>query len=149
LARALVARRLPVLIAGDARLAAACGAAGLHLPEARMAEAPHWRALHPRWIVTAAAHSARALLRAQDLRLDALFLSPVFPTQSHPGGRALGAVRAGMIAAPSRIPVYALGGINERNATRLSRTHFCGIAASRALITVQYENPDAESPHRA
>jgi thiamine-phosphate pyrophosphorylase len=134
LARELVARRHIVLIAGDGELARACGAAGLHLPQARAKEAPHWRALRPRWIVTAAAHSARAVIRAQSLRLDGLFLSPVFLTQSHPERRALGVVRAALIAAPSRIPVYALGGIDAGNAARLSRTHFSGIAATRALL---------------
>jgi len=44
---------------------------------------------------------------------------------------ALGAVRANMIARQVRIPVYALGGIDARNAVRLSG--FAGIAAIGAL----------------
>src|SRR5262249_5941433 len=34
---------------------------GLHLPEAHARDAAHWRALRPHWVITVAAHSARAL----------------------------------------------------------------------------------------
>ena len=74
-----------------------------------MKEAPHWRARHPDWIITSSAHSLRALMAAQ--ALDAVFLSPVFATTSHPGHKPLTPVRAAFIAAPARVPVYALGGV--------------------------------------
>jgi thiamine-phosphate pyrophosphorylase len=112
-------------------LAADAGAAGLHLPEARIREAGHWRARHPGWIITASVHAAAALAQAQDL--DALLLSPVFATTSHPGAGALGPVRAGRIAAASHIPVYALGGIVPQTAARLPRA-FSGIAAITGLL---------------
>jgi thiamine-phosphate pyrophosphorylase len=57
-------RGLLLLVAGDARLAADIGAHGLHLPEARAREAAHWRAVRPSWLITASAHSARALATA-------------------------------------------------------------------------------------
>src|SRR5437868_10419813 len=53
-------RGLLLLIAGDAFLAAHIGADGLHLPETRVSEAMHWKAVHPSWLITAAAHSERA-----------------------------------------------------------------------------------------
>ncbi|HUO88595.1 MAG TPA: thiamine phosphate synthase [Rhizomicrobium sp.] len=122
---------LVVLIAGDAALAAATGADGLHLPEADACEAPHWRVRHPRWLITAAAHNLHAVLAAS--RVDALLLSPVFVTRSHPGRAPLGAVRAGRIAQEAKVPVYALGGIDARNARLLHG--FVGIAAIDALAT--------------
>jgi thiamine-phosphate pyrophosphorylase len=112
-----------VLVADDPDLAAQ--ADGLHLPERRAHEVAHWRARHPRWMITAAAHSEKL----QDA--DAVLLSPVFPTASHPGGAALTAVRANMIAAQSQVPVYALGGVTARNARLLHG--FTGIAAIGAL----------------
>jgi thiamine-phosphate pyrophosphorylase len=121
----------PLLIAGDAGLAARVGAAGLHLPEARIGEAAHWRARHPDWIITAAAHGTRALTRAH--QVDALFLSPVFATASHPGTPSLGAARAALIAASSPVPVYALGGVTARNAALLASA-FSGVAAIGALL---------------
>jgi thiamine-phosphate pyrophosphorylase len=48
-----------------------------------------------------------------------VFLSPVFPTRSHPGARALGRVRFGLIAQQARIPVIALGGMDARKGRSL------------------------------
>lgn len=121
----------PLLIADDPELAARIGAAGLHLPEARMREAGHWRMAHPDWIITASAHSLRALMRAREL--DAVFLSPVFATGSHKGAKPLSPARAAFIARHAMVPVYALGGITPRNAARLGPA-FSGIAAISALL---------------
>jgi len=120
-----------LLIADDPGLAAQSGAAGLHLPQTRMREAAHWRARFPHWIITSSAHSLRALIGAH--YLDAVFLSPVFATASHPGSRALTPVRAAFIAAHARVPVYALGGVTSRNAGLLARA-FSGIAAISSLL---------------
>ena len=120
-----------LLIAHDPALAEDVGAAGLHLPEAKMKQALHWRARHPDWIITASAHSLKALMGAQ--ALDAVFLSPVFATTSHPGAKALTPVRAGFIAAYAPVPVYALGGVTARNAALLAPA-FSGIAAITALL---------------
>lgn len=120
-----------LLIADDPALAAQVGAAGVHLPEARMREAAHWRARHPDWIITAAAHSLAALMRAAPL--DAVFLSPVFPTASHPGAPCLTPARAALIAARAPVPVYALGGVTPANAGLVGPA-FSGIAAIGAFL---------------
>jgi thiamine-phosphate pyrophosphorylase len=133
LARELMAvakeRALFVLIADDAKLAQQCGADGLHLSRAQAHSAPHWRALRPRWFMTAAVHDLRTASLCRSV--DALLLSPIFPTASHPEAIALTAVRANRMANALRIPVYALGGVTSRNA-RLLRG-FSGIAAIGAL----------------
>jgi thiamine-phosphate pyrophosphorylase len=128
LVRALLKLPLCVLAAGDPELAVRLGAQGFHLPEARAREAAHWRARFPDMFITASAHSLRALAVAH---VDAVFLSPVFPTESHPERAALTAVRANAIARQACVPVYALGGIDARNAKRLHG--FAGIAAIGAL----------------
>jgi thiamine-phosphate pyrophosphorylase len=120
-----------LLIADDPALAGEIGAAGLHLPELRMREAAHWRARFPDWIITSSAHSLRALMGAH--MLDAVFLSPVFATASHQQARPLTPVRAAFIAAQAPVPVYALGGINSRNAALLAPA-FSGIAAIGSLL---------------
>jgi len=121
-------RNLCLLIAADPMLALACGADGVHLPETRIGDAARLRARH-RFIITAAAHSLSALRKAG--WVDAIVLSPAFPTASHPARAALGPLRAGMIARGAIVPVYALGGIDHRNAGGLSG--FAGIAAIGAL----------------
>ena len=93
LARIAQARGLIFLIAGDADLAARVGADGLHLPETRLGEAAHWRALHPFWLITVSAHSERALWKAKHAGADAALLAPVFATESHPGRAPLGVPR--------------------------------------------------------
>jgi thiamine-phosphate pyrophosphorylase len=119
---------LKLLVADDPALAAA--ADGLHLPQARAQEATHWRARHSDWIITASAHSLRALMNLA--HVDAAFLSPVFATSSHPGAASLTPVRAAFIAAAAPVPVYALGGITARNAGLLAPA-FAGLAAITAL----------------
>jgi thiamine-phosphate pyrophosphorylase len=72
-------------------------------------------------------HSLREIARAG--RADALLLSPVFPTRSHPGAKTLGPVRFRLLAAQSRKPVIALGGMNLRTARRLKWPRWAGIDA--------------------
>lgn len=119
-----------LLVADDAELAQRIGADGIHLPEARANQATHWRARHPGWIITAAAHSPRA---AQVRDVDAVLLAPVFATRSHPGNRHLGAILTRIIALQTRRPVFALGGINAATARKLRGAKLAGFAAIDAL----------------
>jgi thiamine-phosphate pyrophosphorylase len=123
------ARGLILLVADDPALARAIGANGLHLPEIRARQAAHWRAKNPGWLITAAAHSLGAVLKAS--HADAVLLSPIFATASHKGAPALSAARARLIARGVATPVFALGGVSASNAALLSG--FSGIAAISAL----------------
>lgn len=126
LARALARQCRPLgialVVAGDARLAAAIGA-GVHLRGG-------WPTRHRRrrgTLLTSSAHTAAELQRAQQAGADAIFLSPTFPTQSHPGAPALGAVRWAALARQRRVQgmaesaIHALGGVNGRVIRRLAR----------------------------
>lgn len=120
LARICRERRLLLLVAGDLRLAVALRAQGLHLPEGM--SRPHaWRGL-----VSAAAHSRAALVRAKAQGADWVLLSPVFPTASHPGARSLGVLRFAALSGRTSLPVLALGGVNLRTVRGLRRA--AGIA---------------------
>lgn len=123
LARVCRRRRLYLLVAGDARLAAALGADGLHLPEylARRGPPPVARLWLRRRgaVLTAACHSPAALARAAALGADLALLSPVFPTRSHPGAATLGPVRFALWAGRAGLPVAALGGVTAATARRL------------------------------
>lgn len=129
------ASNLLLLIAADPALAARIGADGVHLPQARLCDAAHWRARFPRWLITCAAHDASALARAHAARADAALLSPVFATRSHEGAAVLGAIRLRRLAQTAQLPVYALGGIDARTALRLEGAPLAGIAAVGALST--------------
>ena len=135
LALACRRRRLRLLIAGDARLAAAIGAGGVHLPEAMATRGPGpWsRLARPDWIVTAAAHGPSALWRALRAGADAALLSPVFPTESHPGAPPLGPLRFALWCRRSPLPVYALGGIEASTARRLTASGAAGFAGTGGI----------------
>jgi thiamine-phosphate pyrophosphorylase len=62
----------------------------------------------------ATAHSLHEIGRANRLRAEAVLLSPVYSTRSHPGAAALGRVRFLMLAQQALCPVIALGGMNPR-----------------------------------
>jgi thiamine-phosphate pyrophosphorylase len=65
----------------------------------------------------------------QAARAEALLLSPVFPTRSHPGASTLGPLRFRLLAARARVPVIALGGMNASSAKRLRWPRWAGIDA--------------------
>ena len=69
----------------------------------------------PGFIELATAHNAVEAKRAARTS-DAVLLSPVFPTRSHPGARPLGRARFGRIAQDFAVPALALGGVTPRNA---------------------------------
>ncbi|MBK8909320.1 MAG: thiamine phosphate synthase [Rhodospirillales bacterium] len=123
-------RGLRLLVAADPELAISAGAAGVHLPEAMLKSAPQtWRLWRRRgWMVTAAAHSSGAIRRAAAADVDAVLLSPVFATRSHPDARALGSLRFAALTRASPVPVYALGGIDTRTLRRLSGSGAAGVA---------------------
>lgn len=88
------------------------------------------RALVPRrrgLIHLATAHDMAELGLAARLGADAALLSPVFPTQSHPGGRVLGAARFGLLARQAGLPVIALGGMTPDRARALGWPRWAAI----------------------
>jgi thiamine-phosphate pyrophosphorylase len=80
--------------------------------------------------LTASAHNLRELRTAERSGAKLVFLSPAFATRSHPGARALGPVRFGLISSQARVPVIALGGVDARKARRLPNIYgWAGIDA--------------------
>src|SRR5436853_3775945 len=108
------ARRVRLLVANDAKCAERVRADGVHLAEGNARAAATIRMRHPCWMITMSAHSLRACGSAARAGADAVFLSPVYPTGSHPDGHALGVARARSIARQAGLPVYALGGLNAQ-----------------------------------
>jgi thiamine-phosphate pyrophosphorylase len=69
----------------------------------------------------ATAHDPRELMSARAAGAALALLSPVFPTNSHPGAAALGTVRFGLLLRQGRLPVAALGGMNRKRFGTLPR----------------------------
>jgi len=109
---------------GDAALAAKLGA-GLHLNSAQLMHADAetqlgWRQQFT-WLA-ASCHNQAELQRAAELALDFVVLSPVLPTQSHPGEATLGWPKFTELLQAYPIPVFALGGLGMADLA-LARQH--------------------------
>lgn len=102
------ARGAKVLLNGDVALAQEVGADGVQLTSMQLAELTERPEVD--WCA-ASCHNAEELRRAEKLGCDFALLSPVLPTQSHPGALHLGWDNFAAIAAGATIPVYALGGL--------------------------------------
>lgn len=118
LARLARRRGHRVVLAGGAEQARRWGADGHY--GARYGAPSHGAGL---WLATA--HALRALRGAH--RADAVLLSPVFATRSHPGARTLGPLRFRLLAVRSPVPVIALGGMTRRGARRLGHAKWAAI----------------------
>ena len=67
-----------------------------------------------RGTLTAPIHSRVEAIAASRAGAVLLFVSPVHPTRSHPGAATLGRVRLGLMIRDLKLPVIALGGMNEQ-----------------------------------
>jgi thiamine-phosphate pyrophosphorylase len=129
LARICRQRRLTLVVAGDARLAAALRA-GVHLRRGRW-PGPIRRA----GLVTSSAHSITELRRAAWAGARLVFLSPAFPTASHAGAHGLGPSRWAATARRGGrgVNVAALGGVDGATVKRLPAALCQAIGAIGAL----------------
>lgn len=117
-------RRLLLLLAGEARTARAWQADGWH-----------GRSKGPATLIhSAPAHSVPEMRIAEQSGADILFVSPVFPTRSHPGAPTLGRVRFAMLVRHAKRPVIALGGMTKRRWKGLALTSAIGWAAVDGLM---------------
>lgn len=83
--------------------------------------------------VTAQVHTIPERVAAERAGALLLFVSPVFATRSHPGGRPLGRSRFGLMVRGARCPVIALGGMTRRRARSLKILGIYGWAAIDGL----------------
>ncbi|MEO8927091.1 MAG: thiamine phosphate synthase [Caulobacteraceae bacterium] len=137
LALARQARRhgLVFLVGADARLAVRLRADGVHLPQRLTARPGAIKALRRRFLVTAAAHDLPAARRARRAGVDAIVISPVFPSASPSAGRPLGVLRFAALVRRAGLPAYALGGVNAKTARRLTGSGAAGLAAIEGLAS--------------
>lgn len=131
--RALLARRiadichrrsLTLAIAADADLARTLGADLLHNPSEVPIDLPFSRSVH-------------SLEEAETAKADGaalVFVSPVYPTSSHPGRKPLHRPLALRIAKAAGAPAIALGGMSAVKAGRLVREGFYGWAGIDAWL---------------
>jgi len=116
--RAIARRRAHLLLlAGPRSLALSWGAHGWH-GKGRGA------GLH-----SASVHSLAEIRAAERAGASILFLSPIYPTRSHPGAATLGPEGFARLARRTELPVIALGGVDQSRARTLMALGAYGWAA--------------------
>lgn len=96
-------RELVLAVAGDVSLARRLGAILVHKPDRHPGLMPFSLPVHNEMEALAARRQGAALV----------FVSPIFATRSHPGGRVLGPDEARRLACLSGATAIALGGMDE------------------------------------
>ena len=130
-------KKIKLLIGSDIKLAKDINAHGVHFPEYMIKENKiNWIGIknikyRKKWIITTAAHSIRSLKKVEGLDIDAALLSPVFISKSHPNNKCLGLNKFSKIVKKTKLPIYALGGINIKNVKSLIETDIIGYAFQR------------------
>lgn len=126
-------KHLTLLIGADPELAINCGADGVHFAERQIGHLEKWRQRCPEWILTCTAHDKYSLSAANKLAPDAVFLSPIFNSESPSAQLCLGVKTAQKLIEHSEHPVIALGGITAQTAMQLKTSGVAGLAAVSSL----------------
>lgn len=121
-----------VVMNGDAAIARACGADGIHFPSVALMELTE----KPVGLLCGAScHNAQELAQAARLGLDYVVLAPVQPTLTHPGTPPLGWAHFTELARGQPIPVYALGGMTVADLPMAWQCGAHGVAMLRGAWT--------------
>jgi thiamine-phosphate pyrophosphorylase len=137
-----IAGRLQLLVnagaEGAAEAARAVGAAGIHLPGRWHAEQIGQARIVG--IVSVGCHSVGEVAIARVAGADLALLSPIFRTESHPEARPLGVEALSAAAqAAGKMPVFALGGVNAKNAASCIAAGAAGVAGIRTFLSGDWE----------
>ena len=106
---------------------------GMHLSSQILENTPYRPSLGPNKLVTAACHNQAELEKAAYIGADALFISPVKTTTSHPTAEPLGWDAFRILTEQANMPVYALGGLNLDDLEQIKENGGQGVAAISAI----------------
>jgi len=126
IARVCRRRGLVLGVSSDVGLARRLGAALVHNPARSAGLMPHSRSVH----------DEGEAITARAVRSALVFVSPVYPTRSHPDAAALGVDRAARLARVSGALAIALGGVDETRFRALRGRGFYGYAGIDCWIRI-------------
>jgi len=137
-----------LIIHSQADIAAAVGADGVHLASAEIsavAAVREWLG-GPEMTVSVSCHDAGELAMAHKMGADFAMLSPIFPTNSHPGAPHLGMERFDELVSDAKLPIIALGGVGLHNCAALQGR---AIAVIGAILSADDSKYAAEKLFKA
>ncbi|MBU0973145.1 MAG: thiamine phosphate synthase [Proteobacteria bacterium] len=132
----LAPARIPLIINDRVDIALAVGADGVHLGQTDMPYSMARRLLGPRALIGLSVETWEDVVAAQDLALDYLGVSPIFPTPTKTDTKApWGLDGLARIKAYSRHPLVAIGGLNAKNTAPVIRAGAHCIAVVSAVCS--------------
>jgi thiamine-phosphate pyrophosphorylase len=135
-------------------VALAAGAAGVHLGRESLnaREVVPWcrsRNAPPEFLVGVSCHNLGESREAESAGASYIFFGPIFDTPSKRGlGAPQGVSRLAEICRTVRIPVIAIGGVDEGNAAECLRAGAAGIAAIRMFQQARDAGELKDAVHR-
>ena len=130
------------IVNDDPHLARELGADGVHVGQDDMDPAEARSILGPDAIIGLSTHSPEQVGTAQEQPVDYVSVGPIWQTPTKEGRPATGLDLLGRAAESSRLPWFAIGGIDEENVEQV-------VAAGARRICVVRAIRDAENPRGA
>lgn len=128
--------RIPLIINDRLDIALACDADGLHIGQSDLPYEVARKILGKDKIIGLSVENEQDALRANQLEVDYIGISPVFDTRTKTDtARALGLAGVREITRLSRHPSVGIGGINEMNASDIIRSGSDGVAVVSAIMS--------------
>lgn len=130
-------KSLKILVGKDIALAKKIKADGLHFSDLDRLPLQFMKKnkFNKKFIFSFSCHNFKSILKAQRLKPDMVFISPVFPTTTHLNTESLGLKNLAKISLKSKsnsyfkLKLYALGGINSENLASIRKLGLSGFAA--------------------
>ncbi len=107
---------------------------GVHLSQTDLMQQVQTINIAEDLLVFAACHDQAAIAKANQLTVDAVLISPLHLTLSHPEQAALGWQVWQQLAQQSHVPVFALGGVAPADLKQVQRAGGFGVAGIRAFL---------------
>ena len=125
---------VPLIINDDVEVALSCGADGVHIGQDDGDVAEVRRIAGNRLIIGVSAHNVEEALAAEKAGADYLGCGAVFGSTTKSNVHVLPLETLKNIAAAVKIPIVAIGGINETNMMQLLCTGINGVAVISAIF---------------
>lgn len=103
----------------------------IHLKQQQLMQLKSQAELPPGKRCIAACHDLSAVLHAQAMGVEAIILSPVLATATHPEQQGIGWAGFAQLAQHSQVPVYALGGLGPEDLDCAQQHAGYGVAGIR------------------
>jgi thiamine-phosphate pyrophosphorylase len=131
-----------LLVNGDASLARAIGADGVHLPQDGLPADVCRKVLEPGMLIGVSTHSVPEAMEAAETSADFVTFGPVYHTPSKAQyGPPVGVESLHTVCGAVRLPVFALGGVRAADIEEVLSAGAAGIGMISAVLSA----PDVEA----